>query len=160
MRTLSNQKRGRAVHRGVTSVVALTLLGVSACNDILSVDLPTRVPDSALNDPAMSPVLVQGAPFLSATTTPRLDRKRTTRVKVSCDQDCSLVVRLSGTLRTRKSLAGPQVRRSIRAKRVVALTLRLPSKPRGTLKTVWVTGRVRNAAGDVRSVKLPVRLPR
>jgi len=43
---------------------------------------------------------------------------------------------------------------------VVALTLRLPSKPRGTLKTVWVTGRVRNAAGDVRSVKLPVRLPR
>ena len=106
------------------------------------------------------PVLVQGAPFLSATTTPRLDRKRTTRVKVSCDQDCSLVVRLSGKLRTRKSLAGPQVRRSIRAKRVVALTLRLPSKPRGTLKTVWVTGRVRNAAGDVRSVKLPVRLPR
>jgi hypothetical protein len=61
MRTLSNQTRGRAVHRKVTGLVALTLLGVSACNDILSVDLPTRVPDSALNDPAMSSVLVQGA---------------------------------------------------------------------------------------------------
>ena len=83
-----------------------------------------------------------------------------TRVKVSCDQDCSLVVRLSGRLRTRKSLAGPRVKRSIAAKRVVTLTLRLPAKPRGTLKTVWVTGRVRNAAGDERRVKLPVRLPR
>src|SRR5688572_8830605 len=61
MRTLSNQKRGRAAHRSVTGLVALTLLGVSACNDILSVDLPTRVPDAALNDPAMSSVLVQGA---------------------------------------------------------------------------------------------------
>ena len=42
----------------------------------------------------------------------------------------------------------------------MALRLRLPAKPRGTLKTVWVTGQVRNAAGDARSVKLPVRLPR
>jgi hypothetical protein len=69
-------------------------------------------------------------------------------------------VRLSGKLRTRKSIAGPQVKRSIVAKRVVTLRLRLPAKPRGTLKTVWITGRVRNAAGDARSVKLPVRLPR
>ena len=61
MQIFSNQKRGRAVRRKVTSVVALTLLGVSACNDILSVELPTRVPDAALNDPALAPVLVQGA---------------------------------------------------------------------------------------------------
>ena len=61
MQIFSNQKRGRAVRRKVTSVVALTLLGVSACNDILSVELPTRVPDAALNDPALTPVLVQGA---------------------------------------------------------------------------------------------------
>ena len=40
------------------------------------------------------------------------------------------------------------------------MRLRLPAKPRGTLRTVWITGRVRNAAGDVRAVKLPVRLPR
>jgi hypothetical protein len=106
------------------------------------------------------PVLVQGAPFLSASATPRLDRKRTTLVNVSCDQDCSFAVRLSATLRTRKTFNGPQVKRSLASKRVVRLRLRLPSKPRGTLKTVWITGRVRNAAGDVRSVKLPVRLPR
>ena len=64
------------------------------------------------------PVLVQGAPFLSATATPRLDRKRTTLVKVSCDQDCSLAVRLTAKLRTRKSLTGPQVKRSLVAKQV------------------------------------------
>ena len=71
-----------------------------------------------------------------------------------------MAVRLSATLRTRKTFTGPQVRRTIRAKQVVRLRLRLPAKPRGTLKTVWITGRVRNAAGDARRVKLPVRLPR
>jgi hypothetical protein len=106
------------------------------------------------------PVLVQGAPFLSASATPRLDRKRTPLVHVSCDQDCSFTVRLSATLRTRNTFNGKQVKRSPAAKQVVRLRLRLPSRPRGTLKTVWITGRVRNAAGDVRTVKLPVRLPR
>jgi hypothetical protein len=107
-----------------------------------------------------APVLVQGAPFLSARATPRLDRKRTTIVRVACDQDCSLAVRLSAKLRSNKTFEGPQVKRTLMASRVLSLKLRLPSKPRGTLKTVWVTGRVRNAAGDVRGVRLPVRLPR
>jgi hypothetical protein len=106
------------------------------------------------------PVLVQGAPFLSATATPRLDRRRRTLVKVTCDQDCSLTVRLSAKLRTRRTFTGPLVKRTIMAKRVVRLRLRLPLKPRGTLKTVWVTGQVRNQAGATRGVKLPVRLPR
>jgi hypothetical protein len=108
------------------------------------------------------PVLVQGAPFLSASATPRLNRKRRTLVRVSCDQDCSLAVRLSGTLkrRPRKPFTGPQVKRSVAAKHVIRLRLRLPVRPRGTLKTVWVIGKVRNAAGDSRRVKLPVRLPR
>jgi hypothetical protein len=106
------------------------------------------------------PVLVQGAPFLSARATPRLDRKRSTLVKLSCDQDCSLVVRLTARLRSRRTVNGPQVKRTAVAQRVLTLRLRLPSKPRGTIRTVWVTGRVRNAAGDVRTVKLPVRLPR
>ena len=57
-----------------------------------------------------------------------------------------------------RTFTGPLVKRTIMAKRVVRLRLRLPLKPRGTLKTVWVTGTVRNAAGDVRNVKLPVRL--
>src|SRR4051812_12326523 len=47
-----------------------------------------------------APVLVQGAPFLSARATPRLDRKRTTVIRVACDQDCSLAVRLSARLRS------------------------------------------------------------
>jgi hypothetical protein len=108
------------------------------------------------------PVLVQGAPFLSASATPRLDRRRRTLVKVACDQDCSLAVRLTGTLRRRprKAFIGPRVTRSVAAKHVLRLRLRLPSKPRGKLKTVWVTGKVRNAAGETRRVKLPVRLPR
>jgi hypothetical protein len=106
------------------------------------------------------PVLIQGAPFLSATAVPRLDRKRRTLIKVTCDQDCSMAVRLSAKLRTRKTFAGPQVKRTIRAKQVIRLRLRLPAKPRGTIKTVWVIGKVRNAAGDQRRVRLPVRLPR
>jgi hypothetical protein len=43
---------------------------------------------------------------------------------------------------------------------VLSLHLRLPTEPRGAVKTVWITGRVRNAAGDTRAVKLPVSLPR
>ena len=61
MRALVNNKPRWAVHRRVLAVAALTLLPLSACKDILSVDLPTRVPDAALSDPALAPVLVQGA---------------------------------------------------------------------------------------------------
>ena len=59
MRTLSID-RYRAVYR-LATVAALTLLPLAACKDILDVDLPGRVPDAALNDPALAPVLVQGA---------------------------------------------------------------------------------------------------
>jgi hypothetical protein len=47
--------------RGQVIAVALALLPLAACKDILSVELPTRVPDAALNDPALASVLVQGA---------------------------------------------------------------------------------------------------
>jgi hypothetical protein len=121
------------------------------------------VPRPVLTAPLVGvrpPVLVQGAPFLSARATPRLDRKRTALVKLACDQDCSLAVHLSAKLRTNRSFAGAQVKRSIVASHVLTVRLRLPSKPRGKIKTVWVVGRVRNAAGEVRSVRLPVSLPR
>jgi hypothetical protein len=103
---------------------------------------------------------VPGAPFVWASATPRLDRRRTTLAKVSCDQDCSFTVQLTATSRTRKTFNGRRNKRSLLAKQVVRLRLRLPSRPRGTLKTVWITGRVRNAAGAARTVKLPVRVPR
>jgi hypothetical protein len=106
------------------------------------------------------PVLVQGAPFLSARAVPRLDRRRRALIRVSCDQDCSLTVRLSAKLRSRKAFRGPRISRTIAAKQLIRLRLRLPAKPRGKLRTVWVTGKVRNAAGDERTVRLPVRLPR
>jgi hypothetical protein len=125
--------------------------------------VPRPVPRAPVTAPAVgvrAPVLVQGAPFLSARATPRLDRKRTALVKLACDQDCSLAVHLTAKLRTKRTFTGPQVTRSLVASRVLTLRLRLPAKPRGTIKTVWVVGRVRNAAGDVRNVRLPVSLPR
>jgi hypothetical protein len=61
MRTLSSNNGRWAVPRRALAVAALALLPLSACKDILSVDLPTRVPDAALSDPALAPVLVQGA---------------------------------------------------------------------------------------------------
>ena len=97
-------------------------------------------------------MLVQGAPFLSARATPRLDRKRTRWCRLSCDQDCSIAVRLTAPLRSQATFtraAGQALDRGRRQR--AALRLRLPTKPRGTLKTVWITGPVRNAAGDVRT---------
>ena len=106
-------------------------------------------------------VPVAQAPFLTARTTPRLDRRRRTLVRLSCDQPCSMTVRLEARLRASKRvLTGPSVKRSLRARAELAVRLRLPTKPRGTLRSIWITGRVRNAAGDVRAVRLPVRLPR
>ena len=82
-------------------------------------------------------------------------------VALACDQDCSLTVRLTAKLRSSKRrLNGPRLKRTVVAGRTVRLRLRLPRKPAGKVKTVWVTGYVRNAAGDVRTVKLPVRRPR
>jgi Bacterial Ig domain/Dipeptidyl peptidase IV (DPP IV) N-terminal region/WD40-like Beta Propeller Repeat len=109
---------------------------------------------------AKPPAAVRRAPFLSARATPRLDRRRRTLAQLSCDQDCSLVVRLTARLRSKRTLNGPQLRRSLAAGQVLSLRLRLPANPHGTVKTVWITGRVRNAVGDGRTVKLPVRLPR
>jgi hypothetical protein len=81
-------------------------------------------------------------------------------VRASCDQGCSLAVRLTARLRSRRTLEDPAVKRSVAADRVISLRLRLPAKPRSHPKTVWITGTVRNAGGDARAVKLPVTLPR
>jgi hypothetical protein len=108
--------------------------------------------------PLLKPTGEPRAPFLSARATPRLDRKRRTVVKLSCDQDCSLSVRLTARLRSKRTLKGPIVKRSLAAGRVVSIRLRLPRKPASRPKTVWISGTVRNAGGGVRSVKLPVTL--
>ena len=49
---------GRTVHRMLHNTVAvLALASTAACNSLLSVDNPGRVPTSALSDPALAPTL-------------------------------------------------------------------------------------------------------
>jgi hypothetical protein len=110
--------------------------------------------------PTPTPVVIR-APFLTARATPKLDRKRTTLVRLACDQNCSFDVRLTAQLKKpKKTVRGSIAKRTLAANRELSLRLRLPTKPKGTLKTVWITGTVRSATGESRSVKLPVRLPR
>ena len=103
---------------------------------------------------------VRRAPFLNARAKPRIDRRRRVLVRLSCDQDCTLALRLTARLSSKRTLRGTVVRRSIASGTVVSLRLRLPSKPKSALKTVWITGTVANAGGLRRSVKLPVTVPR
>jgi Bacterial Ig domain/WD40-like Beta Propeller Repeat len=115
-------------------------------------------PTAAVAPPVLVPVA--RAPFLNARATPRLDRRRRVVVKLSCDQNCTVALRLTARLRTKRTLRGTIARRSIASGRVISLRLRLPSKPKTALKTVWLTGTVANAARQKRTVKLPVTLPR
>jgi Bacterial Ig domain/WD40-like Beta Propeller Repeat len=105
-------------------------------------------------------VVVARAPFLSARAKPRLNARRATRVRLSCDQDCRFAVRLTARVRSNRTVKGKLVRRSLKARHVLALRLRLPQKPTGRLKTAWIRGTVRNARGQRRTVKLPVALAR
>ena len=105
------------------------------------------------------------APFLSLRVKPRLDRKRATTARLSCDQACTFSVRLEGKLRVKKTkktktIKGTVLRRALSPDRVLALRLKLPAKPAGRVKTAWITGTVAGANGVARTVKLPVTVPR
>jgi hypothetical protein len=110
--------------------------------------------------PAVVPPALQRAPFLNARAKPRIDRRRRVRARLSCDQDCTVALRLTARLRTKRTVRGNVVRHSLESGRVVAVRLRLPRKPLGRLKTVWITGTVTNTDGLRRRVKLPVTVPR
>lgn len=103
------------------------------------------------------------APFLSLRLKPRLDRKRTTIARLTCDQACAFTVRLEGTLRRgakkAKTFKGKALTRTLEPGRVLALKLKLPATPKGKLRAIWITGTVRGANGVSRSVKLPVSPP-
>lgn len=108
-------------------------------------------------------VNVPAAPFLGLRVKPRLDRKRRTTARLSCDRACSFTVRLEGTVRIKKktrTIRGTALKRSLAADEILALKLRLPAKPAGKLKSAWITGTVRGADGASRTVKLPVSVPR
>lgn len=111
--------------------------------------------------PTVAPPTVHRAPFVNARAKPRIDRRRRVRVRLSCDQDCTVALRLTARLnKSKRTLRGSVVRRSLESGRVVSLRLRLPRKPRAKLKTVWITGTVSNAQGLRRRVRLPVTVPR
>lgn len=115
---------------------------------------PGAGPPSATPNPS-----VPAAPFLALSVKPRLDRKRTTTARLTCDQPCAFTVRLEGSVRVKKkakTLKGPALRRSLTPGRVLALKLKLPRKPAGKVRTVWITGTVRGATGVARAVRLPV----
>jgi hypothetical protein len=123
---------------------------------------PVRLTIFVVPRPPSAPVVqpsVRRPPFLSARAKPKLDRRRRTLVRLSCDQDCSLTLRLTARLRSKRALVGAEVTRSVAANRVLVLRLRLPARPASRPKTVWITGIVRNTSGDARDVKLPVTLP-
>ena len=71
-------------------------------------------------------------------------------------------MRLEGTLRGKKKkpFKGKALKRALTPDRVLALRLKLPAKPKGTLKTVFITGTVRGANGATRPVKLAVSVRR
>lgn len=48
------------IRRAVLALTAMVQIGTTGCGDLLTVELPGRVPDAALDDPALAPVLVQG----------------------------------------------------------------------------------------------------
>ena len=135
-----------------------------AVSDIVRVTVFV-VPRPAAAGPAPStntPPAAVAAPFLSARVKPALDRKRTTLARLACDQACSFTVRLEGTLRGKKKkpFKGKALKRALTPDRVLALRLKLPAKPKGTLKTVFITGTVRGANGATRPVKLAVSVRR
>lgn len=57
----SAARRRRAMRQAILAFTAAVQLGASGCHDLLTVELPGRVADAALDDPALAPVLVQGA---------------------------------------------------------------------------------------------------
>ncbi|MDA0181449.1 Ig-like domain-containing protein [Solirubrobacter phytolaccae] len=112
---------------------------------------------------AVTPPTVAAPPFLSLRVKPRLDRKRKTTARLVCDQACTFTVRLEGTVRVKKktkTIKGKALTRSLTPDQLLALKLKLPAKPAGKVRSIWITGTVRGANGTSRPVKLPVTAAR
>ncbi len=61
MRKLSYRGTGgRLMRRTLFAITAVAQIVTTGCRDLLTVNLPGRVPDTALDDPALAPVLVAG----------------------------------------------------------------------------------------------------
>jgi Tol biopolymer transport system component len=106
--------------------------------------------------PASPPPPPPRAPYLSALEAPLLDRRGRGSLRLRCDADCSVRLRLVVRLRSRRRIDGPALERALRAGLVLTLELRGPA--RRLIRSAWVTGTVIDAAGRRRSFKIPVSI--
>ncbi len=102
-----------------------------------------------------TPAPAPRAPYLSAVAPPKLDRNGRGWLRVRCDLSCAfslrLVVRVPG-----HRIEGTVLERRLPAGEVLRLRLRGPARRR--IRSAWVTGTVRDAAGLHRAVRIPVDL--
>jgi Tol biopolymer transport system component len=96
------------------------------------------------------------APYLSAVATPRLDRRGRGWLRVRCDADCSVSLRLVVRLRDDGTIVGRSLARTLAAGHVMQLRLRAPDSRR--LRSAWVRGTVKGRTGRARSVRIPVNV--
>ncbi len=96
------------------------------------------------------------APFLSALAPPRLDRRGRGWLRVRCDLDCTVRLRLTVRLRGHRSIAGRVLERHLAAGALLRLRLRAPQ--RRSIRSAWVRGTVTGADGHRRSFRIPANL--
>ena len=95
-------------------------------------------------------------PYLSAVATPRLDRHGRGRLRARCDLDCTVKLRLTVRLRSRRTIVGPALQRRLAAGVILRLQLRAPQ--RKLLRSAWIRGTVTGAGGHRRPFRIPVAL--
>jgi hypothetical protein len=96
------------------------------------------------------------APFLTALATPRLDRHGRGWLRARCDLACTVKLRLTVRMRSRKTIDGRVLERRLAAG--VLLRLRLRAPRRKLLRSAWVRGTVTGADGRRRSFRIPVKI--
>src|SRR4051812_483017 len=96
------------------------------------------------------------APYLDAAAMPRLDRHGRGWLRARCDIACTVRLRLTVRLRSRKTIDGPALERRLAAG--VLLRLRLRAPQRKLVRSAWIRGTATGADGRRRSFKIPVNL--
>jgi Tol biopolymer transport system component len=96
------------------------------------------------------------APYLNAVAAPRLDRHGRGWLRARCDLNCTVKLRLTVRLRSRRTIEGRALERRLTAGVILRLRLRAPQ--RKLLRSAWIRGTGTGADGRRRSVKIPVNL--
>src|SRR5690349_11376112 len=99
---------------------------------------------------------VARATYLNAIAAPRLDRHGRGWLRARCDLDCTVKLRLTVRLRSRRTIEGRALERRLTAGAILRLRLRGPR--RKLLRSAWIRGTVTGADGRRRSFKIPVQL--